>query len=171
MLVDIKIDKDKIKDEVKNSEKFIKEQRRIGEEVYKGFVEHIEWLKQVSSINDFIKEKTDIGIYKSTFLCPSTLRDYFSLKLEYWYSFKERNKENFGIADNIEQILNEYKELKENDRDFFIIYSEITQENNRYFRYDKAGDYIGTQELKGEYLYEDIHINKIIEFHIYEILN
>lgn len=85
----------------------------------------------------------------------------------------ENYRENYGVCDNIEQILNKYPELEQEDRYFFVTLVEIRRENQpekNGWRWHKNGEYIGEQESNYEYLYDE-NIDSVVCFHIYERVN
>lgn len=78
-----------------------------------------------------------------------------------------------GVCDDYHQIMEKYKEILNNPQKNFVIgLSTVKRENQSEdggWRWHKWGEYIGTQNPKHEYLYDDIHIDKVFCFHIYEI--
>ena len=78
----------------------------------------------------------------------------------------------YGVADNIEQIINLY-----NTRDFFsgnhvILLTKVTKNPDEPFsgwRWHKWGEYIGTQNHKCEYLNDEPEIDEVICFSIYQV--
>lgn len=184
MLVDLQIDKKKIDESIVELEDCIEHIKKSEKNLdINCLVEMIDSLKKVEDISSFIQEKIDIGIYKSSTLDDYNLEKYWFSKFDGWNSFFPKEGEdwfsydnprkNYGTADNVEQILKEYPELLNSDRKFFITFYDIYRKDQPDwggFRYHKSGKYIGKQNPKSEYLYDDKHIDKIIKFHIYEIL-
>lgn len=98
------------------------------------------------------------------------------------FSLDERNQilkhiaqyycvDNCGICDHPAQIKEYFKFLENSDKKYIALVNPIYQKNEkeRCFRYRKAGRYIGKQDLRNEYLYDDTHIEKIYLFSIFEI--
>ncbi len=80
----------------------------------------------------------------------------------------------YGVSDNVEQVLEKYKEwLQSPERKFCISFTRIvkSEQESRYgWRWHKWGDYIGTKNPQHEYLYdEDDDIQEVYCYHIYEI--
>lgn len=183
MLVNIEVDLKAIEESVAHSRKYI-EENKDKEPFMDSFIEYVDSLSSVKSASDFV-EVIDTGIYKGH-LDKHTLKNYFNVngsEIEEFYSFSPRNmdesanftnrRENYGTADNIEQVLKHYPELADEDRNFILVYNDLIRTEMSPvdgFRYCKNGSYIGTQNPQNEYFYNDKHIDKIIIYHIYEIL-
>lgn len=79
----------------------------------------------------------------------------------------------YGVADNIQQILERCPLLDSlPDRFFCISATEIHkahQSNEGGWRWHKWGEYIGVQEPTQEYLYDEEDIDMVIVFQIYEL--
>lgn len=93
---------------------------------------------------------------------------------------KERCMENiidewveYGVCDDYTQILEKYDNLLNNPNKHYVIGLSVVERKNQSldcgWRWHKWGEYIGTQNPQHEYLYDDIHIDKVYCFHIYEI--
>lgn len=183
MLVNIEVNLKAIENSVINSRKYI-EENKDKDSLMDSFVEYVESLSKVKSTSDFV-EVVDTGIYKG-YLDKHALKEYFDIdgnKIEEYYSFSPRNmdevnnfdniRENYGTADNIEQVLKHYPELIDEERKFIVVYNDLIRAEMPPFygfRYGKNGSYIGNQNPQSEYFYDDKHIDKIIIYHIYEIL-
>ncbi|MHA1169977.1 MAG: hypothetical protein ACTSRU_19285 [Candidatus Hodarchaeales archaeon] len=79
-------------------------------------------------------------------------------------------RDNYGVCDNIDQILKRYPELEQPDRYFMVTLKEIRREDQPDrggWRWHKWGEYIGDQKSEHEYLYDE-EIDSVICFHIYE---
>lgn len=83
-------------------------------------------------------------------------------------------KQSYGLCDNSYQIFKKYWwEIIHPFRVFSIILTPVyrdSQPKQFGFRYHKWGEYIGNQNPKHEYLYDDKHIRKIYSFKIVEII-
>lgn len=83
-----------------------------------------------------------------------------------------RNDLAYGLCDNAEQVIKKYPEIVESEKPYVIILRPFFREYEpaeQGFRYHKWGEYIGTQELRNEYLYDDEHVEYVCAFTIYEI--
>lgn len=82
----------------------------------------------------------------------------------------------YGVADNLQQIKDYYKEfIDDSERIFVIGYSIITRdlENKGQgggWRWHKWGPYIGEKTPTTEYLDDEPEIDQVIIFHIHELL-
>lgn len=177
MLINIDIDLNLIHNEIKAYTSYISNNNVHTEELAT-IQELINNLKNAKDIRDFLYQiKT--GIYKGCW-SKSDLKDYCGLEVEEYDSFLNKNnfnssfRENFGVADNIEQVLEHYPELLESKDSFIVIFSDVyrkDQPKSYGFRYEKFGEYIGTQDIQHEFIYDDKHIDKVIIYHIFKILN
>lgn len=78
---------------------------------------------------------------------------------------------NYGVCDNVEQLLARYPELEAPGREFVVTVTPVRradQPASGGWRWHKWGDYIGTQGPRHEYLFDDTHIDEVLVFHIYE---
>lgn len=85
---------------------------------------------------------------------------------------KSRNSWSFGVADNIEQIIECYNR---NEDGFFkgnhvIFVKKIIKGHNGGWRWHKWGAYIGTQNPHCEYLDDEPEINEVLIFSIYKVI-
>lgn len=78
-----------------------------------------------------------------------------------------------GVCDNFEQILSKCPFLATaKDRYFVISLSKVTkadQPRKGGWRWHKWGEYIGTFESKCEYIYDEVGIDYVYCYHIYEL--
>jgi hypothetical protein len=91
----------------------------------------------------------------------SNMMDYF-----------ENTIECYGVADNIEQIKEKYKDQINSDAPIVISLSEMCKENQPEdggWRWHKWGEYIGTQNPQCEYLYDEPEIDSVFVFHVYAV--
>ena len=94
------------------------------------------------------------------------IRDYISYENNVWY---------YGVADNIEQVLELYNK---NEFGYFkgnhvILYSEVIKNPNEPcsgWRWHKWGEYIGTQKPRCEYLNDEPEIDRVITFSIVKVI-
>lgn len=78
-----------------------------------------------------------------------------------------------GVCDSIENLLDVYPFLKENNENYIITLSLISKEfeNERNFRWHKAGTYIGNKNPRCEYFYDESdEIQEVYNFKIYRVL-
>lgn len=79
---------------------------------------------------------------------------------------------NYGIADNELQIKKRFKFLENSSEKYVILMEPIWRSQQPKiggFRYYKHGSYIGNQDLRNEYLYDDKHVEKVFLFRVYQI--
>lgn len=79
----------------------------------------------------------------------------------------------YGTADTVQQVLMKYERVISNP-DVKIVFCFHTikrkdQSPDGGWRWHKNGEYIGTKEPQHEYLYDDTHIDEIVQFHVYLI--
>lgn len=82
-------------------------------------------------------------------------------------------KNAYGICDNVEQVIEQYK-LNESEKQFTISMTPMRKDEQPAdggWRWHKWGQYIGTQEPTAEYLYDEEKIDLVYVFHIYEWKN
>lgn len=79
----------------------------------------------------------------------------------------------YGVADNLEQVLEYYKAAIDHKTNKFVIaltpIRKSTQPENDGWRWCKWGRYIGTQNPQCEYIADEPEIEKIYCFHIYQV--
>ncbi len=117
---------------------------------------------------------TQEGIY----MCPSfSFGNQISEKHNDYPEFDDNYEFSpFGVCDNVEQVLERYKQwLEMPDRKFCVSFTKVTkseQSSDGGWRWHKWGEYIGTKEPQYEYLYDEgDDIQEVYCYHIYEILN
>lgn len=77
----------------------------------------------------------------------------------------------YGVCDNHEQLLRQFLEKNDPDRQFVITLTEIKRENQPPidgWRWRKWGNYIGDHKIQHEYLYDEKEIDKVYVYAIYE---
>jgi hypothetical protein len=79
----------------------------------------------------------------------------------------------YGVADNIQQVLDKYKDVIEDpDRYYLIFFTEMRKEDQEAeggWRWHKWGEYIGVQKPQCEYLYDEPVITSVYVFHIMQV--
>lgn len=79
----------------------------------------------------------------------------------------------YGVADSVEQILAHHADLvNDPGQDFVLLVTTITQASQPDrggWRWHKWGEYIGTHEVKYEYLYDQPEIEEVLVYHIYPL--
>ena len=121
-----------------------------------------------SEIDEFSKQK-----------CPRGTEEYYKKLNSFEDSldrmYFEKNHWDYGIADNIEQVIEYYYK---NEKGYFkgnhvILYYEINKNANKPhsgWRWHKWGEYIGIQNNCCEYLNDEPEIERVICFNIYKII-
>lgn len=83
-------------------------------------------------------------------------------------------KNPYGVADNIEQIKNHFKQaIKHKTNKIIISVVEIakdTQPKNWGWRWHKWGEYIGIQNPQMEYIADEPEIERVYCFHAYAVI-
>lgn len=120
----------------------------------------------------------NVAVQEGIYMCPSfsfgnqiagKKNDYPEFDDNYEYS-------PYGVCDNVEQVLERYKQwLNDPGRKFCISFTKVTkaeQPDQLGWRWHKWGEYIGTKNPQHEYLYdEDDSIQEVYCYHIYELLD
>lgn len=79
----------------------------------------------------------------------------------------------YGVCDDYSQVCENYGALLSDPNKHYVIGLSTVERKNQPsdggWRWHKWGEYIGNQEPRHEYLYDDTHIDKVYCFHIYEI--
>ena len=80
----------------------------------------------------------------------------------------------YGVADDIEQVEEIFfRELEKSQRVFWVEYMHIyrdTQPSEGGWRWHKWGEYIGKQDSKCEYIFNEPEIERIVCYHFHEII-
>lgn len=79
----------------------------------------------------------------------------------------------YGVCDNANQILATYPELVDSERRFTVTLCEVRREAQSEtggWRWHKWGRYIGTFDAQCEYLYDEVGIERVFCYHIYELV-
>lgn len=128
----------------------------------------------------------DVPAYHHHLRSTDDLQSYFSESRKYkrmmdkMYSqrFKKgpyRGLESYGaygLCDTPEQLLEVFPHLDGDDVPRFITVNGVLrkhQPSSGGFRYHKWGQYVGKQKPRSEYLYDDKHIDMVVNFHIYRV--
>lgn len=128
MLINIDVDSNLIQKEIKDLENYIANNNLQPEEL-SAVKDSINDLKNAKDIKHFL-DPIKIGIYKG-YWSKSDLEEYCGLEIEEYDSFLNKDdlnsgfRENFGVADNIEQILEHYPELLKSKDNFIVIFSDV----------------------------------------------
>jgi hypothetical protein len=174
MLIELDFSQEKINDIGRNLSDVDLELKEMHDKV---------WAEELGNGTAWIRERQ--GFYLSYMLDNSLelyanvtiIRQYDSFIYPYT-SFTEawKNgmdyKSNYGVCDNVEQVMAKYPELETSDRKFVVILTPIikaTQPSQGGWRWHKWGEYIGTQEPQCEYIYNEPIIEEVLLFHIYEV--
>lgn len=84
----------------------------------------------------------------------------------------ESTREPYGVADNVEQIKEFYKDQIASNASIVISISEIRKDRqpaNGGWRWHKWGEYIGTQNRQCEYIYDEPEVDSVYVFHAYSV--
>jgi hypothetical protein len=79
----------------------------------------------------------------------------------------------YGVADSVEQVKSKYKALIESTAQIVIAVTEMRrdeQSESGGWRWHKWGEYIGTQEITREYLFDEPAIESVFVFHVYSVV-
>lgn len=130
-------------------------------------------------------------LYRTTplfeILAPGVVHSY--LNFHYWlmpefcsckvinqYAVSARSNyemSDYGVADSVEQVVAYFHaEIDDPDHTYLIVMTAILREHqppDGGWRWHKWGPYIGTQNPKCEYLYDETDIDLVWCFHIYEV--
>lgn len=115
---------------------------------------------------------TDINVIDSYF---SILRtgETVDLTFKNYTKYSDDLIATYGVADNINQVKEYYKEAIAHPTNKAIIsFVEIRKEDQPEdggWRWHKWGEYIGTKNPTMEYLYDESDIDSIICFHLYTV--
>ena len=85
---------------------------------------------------------------------------------------KRFNIQTYGVADSIDQIRETFKFLERSDRKFICFVSAVYKKDQSAtggWRWHKWGPYIGNHKIRCEYLYDEVGIDHVLLYHIYEV--
>ena len=77
----------------------------------------------------------------------------------------------YGVCDSLEQLKAKCSELSDPSRRFVVILTEVRkdeQPSDGGWRWHKWGVYIGDHKIEHEYLADEVGIERVFCFHIYE---
>lgn len=134
--------------------------------------------KNSNEINDFyeIEEyfyKIKDGIYRTN---DSDFNAEYGIDLLTNYKIKdERYKmsEYYGVCDNEEQVLIEHSEIVTSDLLYCVLMTPVykkDQSSEYGWRWHKWGEYIGNYDIQHEYLYDEVGIEMVYVYSIYEVI-
>lgn len=128
-------------------------------------------LSKIGSVNI---ERLDNGIFKIYCWSPEYLVEQ---KLNPYYdALIDRHGEGFnpfGVCDSYQQVLDLCPMVVDSEIPFVIFITPIKkchQPPSGGWRWEKWGPYIGTQDSKREYLYDEPDIDLVYTYHIYQII-
>lgn len=110
------------------------------------------------------------GIYETN-LSSDLISNLCNIKLEKFGHLGL--KDEYGMADNYEQLLKYYPELLNGDKKHIVLTEWLYRDDENRdsgFRYHKNGPYLGEKEIRSEYFNNDTHIDKILLFNILEVI-
>lgn len=131
--------------------------------------DYASWFKNsINSYTDYTVDETVDGYDLETGKPIKVILDNWDSLFDIDYS------RNYGVADNIEQVLERFAEvINIPENNCVICYTTIEkseQEPEMGWRWHKWGTYIGTQEPQCEHLYDEEDIERVICFHIYQVV-
>lgn len=93
--------------------------------------------------------------------------------LEHYPKFDDPGyRGSYGVCDSYEQVLAHYPELEgDPTRLFVVVMVEVRREDQAEeggWRWHKWGEYIGTHDIQEEYLYNEVGIDRVFTYSIYE---
>lgn len=129
-----------------------------------------------------------IGIYQCNMYFNFSHKEFMEFKDTLMIPYNQKygifdinsNKEECGVADNIQQIKDYYKEeIADTVRKFIITFTIVYQDKNNKnkhdgWRWNKWGDYIGKFDIQHEYLDDENFgddFEYVICFNLIEIIN
>lgn len=157
-------------------------------------IEEIERRKKIAEENDFEyipandeRLKNGVGIYQENFPFNFSPEEFMEFKGQHTIPFEQAyesfkpnyNKNQYGVADSIDQIKEYFKEeIEDKDRKFFISFTPVYQNKENKgkgggWRWHKWGGYIGKLNSQCEYLDDEEFgddFEYVLTFHLYEIL-
>ncbi len=108
------------------------------------------------------------GVYQiGHFGSSSFLRNSY----EHYPSLGEHGS--YGVCDSVENLLAVVTELANPDRQFVVTLTKVTREEQSPeggWRWHKWGEYIGAFDPQREYLYDEVGIDAVYVYQIYEKL-
>jgi len=101
----------------------------------------------------------------------------FTITMGYYTNYKEIKDSTYyfplyGVADNLEQIINKHSEELDKDSNYIILMTPMDrreQPSRDGWRWHKWGEYIGVQEPQCEYLYDEKDIDLVYVYKIVEV--
>lgn len=117
-----------------------------------------------------------VGVYEST--CDEhSINNWCKQHATYCGIYKQHptreeihNAWDYGVADNIEQILEYYNNNPMFNGNHVIFIHTIRKNYNGGWRWHKWGQYIGTQNPKCEYLDDEPEISEVLIYSIYQVI-
>lgn len=81
----------------------------------------------------------------------------------------------YGICDNLEQVLEKYKDkVKDPNKNYIVTLTPVLrseQPSDYGWRFHKWGEYIGTHDIVYEYLYDQADIDLVYVYHLYRTID
>lgn len=126
----------------------------------------------------------ETGIYWGSKILEYFLEKYSDYKVIHSYehtdkmpSLKEKMKyieewSGYGVADSVEQIKEAFPQFWWSERTFILILDIVKKGNQPSrggWRWEKWGPYIGVQESRADYLYDEPDIDEILTFSFIEV--
>lgn len=141
------------------------------------------------SFNNFFKPTGYVGVYETYGICDEhTINTWCKQHATYDDILRksrqlmqqgvpfedihrmEHNAWDYGVADNIEQIIDYYNNNTGFKGNHVIFVNKIRKYYNGGWRWHKWGQYIGTQNPQCEYLDDEPEINEVLIYSIYQVV-
>lgn len=120
----------------------------------------------------YVSDADENAIHKWTKQSPAYYRFWRKVDFcsETWK--EERNAWTYGVADNMEQVIEYYNENADGcfHGNHVIFVKEINKNSCCGWRWHKWGEYIGKQNPCCEYLEDEPEIEKVVCFSIYKVI-
>ena len=119
----------------------------------------------------YVPSKLADGIYKSTLRCGGLPWDMPNQEKFREYPEFGSFKSSYGTCDNVQQILDEYPELQDPNRQFVVLVATVVraeQPSQDGWRWEKWGPYIGKLKPEHDYIYDETGIEQVLFYEIFE---
>lgn len=152
-------------------------------------------MEEIKSINDVFKPYSELEVPKEWKSIPDEISDMRGIyiaglnshyDIERLTDYREAKMDfnsplcwnSYGVCDNASQVINRYNEfvkeglIDEQNEKYVVLLTPICkchQEKDGGWRWHKWGEYIGVQNPKHEYLYDEEDIDYIFVFQFYKL--
>lgn len=123
---------------------------------------------QVESYESLVAYRLQKGVYETDLNFDHSLGYYTK------YTTDILDKlDAYGVADNIEQLLNHHSEIIDSPENFVVSVVPMKKSEQPAWggwRWHKWGEYIGTQNPTQEYLYDELEIEEVLVYSIHHLV-